>query len=118
VVSFPLSVLAELQMRTKPKHFAPLAGKAYTLTALRANNLPKHKISGLHAVHNPVGTETQLRGLSPRANYTDTAKSVPTFADIGCRVVSVTDPHGRTLGFLDRTRYFFCQEASQMYSRG
>jgi hypothetical protein len=30
------------------------------------------------------------------------AKLVPTFADRRCRGVSVTDPHGRILGFLDR----------------
>jgi hypothetical protein len=30
------------------------------------------------------------------------AKFMPTFADRG-RVVSVTDPHGRILGFLDRS---------------
>jgi hypothetical protein len=29
------------------------------------------------------------------------AKLVPTFADRGCHVVSVTDPYGRILGFLD-----------------
>jgi hypothetical protein len=29
-------------------------------------------------------------------------KLVPTFADRGCHVVSVTDPYGRILGFLDR----------------
>jgi hypothetical protein len=47
----------------------------------------------------------KLRGLSPRENYTDhrlLAKLVLTFADIGCHVVSVTDPYGRILGFLDR----------------
>jgi hypothetical protein len=33
-------------------------------------------------------------------------KLVPTFADRGCPVVSATDLHGRTLGFLDRSRYF------------
>jgi hypothetical protein len=33
-------------------------------------------------------------------------------------VVSVTDPYGRNLGFLDRGRYFFYQEAPQLYSRG
>jgi hypothetical protein len=27
-------------------------------------------------------------------------------ADRGCHVVSVTDPYGRILGFLDRSRYF------------
>jgi hypothetical protein len=30
---------------------------------------------------------------------------MPTFADRGCHVVSVTDPYGRFLGFLDRSRY-------------
>jgi hypothetical protein len=31
---------------------------------------------------------------------------VPTFADGVCLVVSVTDPYGRILGFLNRRRYF------------
>jgi CBS-domain-containing membrane protein len=31
---------------------------------------------------------------------------LPTFADRGCHVVSVMDPYGRILGFLDRSRYF------------
>jgi hypothetical protein len=35
------------------------------------------------------------------------AKLVSTFADRGCHVVSVTDPYGRILGFLDRSRNFF-----------
>jgi hypothetical protein len=34
------------------------------------------------------------------------AKRLPTFADRGCHVVSVTDPYGSILGFLDRSRYF------------
>jgi hypothetical protein len=34
------------------------------------------------------------------------AKWLPTFAERGCHVVSVTDPYGRILGFLDRSRYF------------
>jgi hypothetical protein len=29
----------------------------------------------------------------------------------GCHVVSVTNPYGRNLGFLDRSRYFFFQVA-------
>jgi CBS-domain-containing membrane protein len=65
--------------------------------------------------------KTKPRGLSPRANYTDratAAKLVPTFADRGCHVVSVTDPYGRILGFLDRSRYFLFQIAPQLYSRG
>jgi hypothetical protein len=43
---------------------------------------------------------------------------VPTFADKGYRLVSATDPHGCILGFLDRSRYYFYQEAPQLYSRG
>jgi hypothetical protein len=34
------------------------------------------------------------------------AKLVPTFADTGCHVVSVTDPYGSILCFLHRSRYF------------
>jgi hypothetical protein len=34
------------------------------------------------------------------------AKWLPTFADKRCHVVSVTDPYGHILGFLDRSRYF------------
>jgi hypothetical protein len=33
-------------------------------------------------------------------------KLVPPFTDRGCHVVSVTDPSGRILAFLDRSRYF------------
>jgi hypothetical protein len=33
-------------------------------------------------------------------------------------VVSVTDPYGRILGFLDLSRYFFFQVAPQLYSQG
>jgi hypothetical protein len=37
-----------------------------------------------------------------------------------CREVRPTDPHGRILGFLDRSRYYFFQVAPQLrvYSRG
>jgi hypothetical protein len=40
------------------------------------------------------------------------------FGDRGCYVFSVTDPYGLILSFLDRSRYFFFQVASQMYSQG
>jgi hypothetical protein len=46
------------------------------------------------------------------------AKVVPTFADRGYCVVSVTDPYGRNLGFIDRRRYFYFQVLPQFYSRG
>jgi hypothetical protein len=57
-------------------------------------------------------TKTKFHGLSPRANYADRATAAcrrsacQLFADRGCHVVSVTDPYGRILGFLDKSRYF------------
>jgi hypothetical protein len=66
----------------------------------------------------------KFNGLSLWANYTDRATAacrrrlVPTLADRGCLVVSVTDPYGRILGFLDGSRYFFFQVAPQLYSWG
>jgi CBS-domain-containing membrane protein len=60
-----------------------------------------------------------LRGLSPRANYTDlvtATKLLPTFADRGCCVVSVMDSHGRIFGFLDQSLYYFFQVAPQFYT--
>jgi hypothetical protein len=43
------------------------------------------------------------------------AKLVPTFAVKGCHVISVTDPYGRTLYFLDWSRYIFFQVAPRLY---
>jgi hypothetical protein len=66
----------------------------------------------------------RLRGLCPRANYTDRATTAcqrskcQLFADRGCHVVNAMDPYGRISGFLDRSRYFFFQAAPQLYSRG
>jgi hypothetical protein len=42
------------------------------------------------------------------------AKLVSTFADRGYHVVRVTDPCGRILDFLDRSRYFSFQVAPQL----
>jgi hypothetical protein len=89
------------------------------LLRLHSTNQTKHV---LH--RNIIITKNKLRGLSPRANYTDQstaaccAKLVPTSMDRGCHVVSVTDLYGSILGFLDRNRYFFFQVAPQLYSRG
>jgi hypothetical protein len=51
--------------------------------------------------------KTKHHGLSPRANYTNRATAAcrrsycQLFADRGCHVVSVTEPYGRILSFLD-----------------
>jgi hypothetical protein len=44
------------------------------------------------------------------------AKLVSTLADRWCHVVSLADPYGRIIGFLDWRRYFFFQLAPQLYS--
>jgi hypothetical protein len=46
------------------------------------------------------------------------AKLVATFANRGCRVVNATDPYGRILSFLDRSRYFFFKIDPELYSQG
>jgi hypothetical protein len=46
------------------------------------------------------------------------AKLVLTFVGIGCHVVSVTNPYGCILVFIDRSCYVFFQVAPQLYSRG
>jgi hypothetical protein len=67
--------------------------------------------------------KTKFHGLSSRTSYQPSdrhlsAKLMPTFADRGCHVVSVTEPYVHILGFLDRSRYFFFQVAPHLYSRG
>jgi hypothetical protein len=46
------------------------------------------------------------------------SKLLPTFADRGRHVVSVTDPYCRILGFLDSSCCIFFQVAPKLYSRG
>jgi hypothetical protein len=66
----------------------------------------------------------ELRDFSPRANYIDLATAASRRSQCqllrkeGCRVVNVTGPYSRILGFLDRSRYFFFQVAPQLFSRG
>jgi hypothetical protein len=47
-----------------------------------------------------------------------TERQCQLFADRGCYVVSLTEPYGRILAFLDQSRYFFLQAAPRLYSRG
>jgi hypothetical protein len=68
----------------------------------------------------PDWRTNELRGLSSRANDPDRrllAKLVPTFADRGCHVISVTNPYAHNLGFIDLSGYFFFQVVPQLYSR-
>jgi hypothetical protein len=66
----------------------------------------------LSTVLRAIAADKILHGLSPRANYTYRATAACRRSDYqllrieGCHVVSVTDPYGRILGFLDKSRYF------------
>jgi hypothetical protein len=80
-------------------------------------------VSGKYSVFNELELKkTQwpesASELYPPSDRRMSTKLVPTFADTGWHVVSVTDPCGRILGFLDRSRYFIFQVAPQLYSRG
>jgi hypothetical protein len=93
---------SEAALKVFWKYFAHcssiLRKRAYTEISPTSPPTPKQK--------------TKLLGLSPRANYKDQATAAclaklwPAFGDRGCHVVSVTDPYGHILGFLDRSRYF------------
>jgi hypothetical protein len=80
---------------------------------------PTHKLSQhlLSPVCIAYMEKLKLHGLSPLANYTDRearrllTKLLSTVADRGCHAISVTNPYGRNLGFLDRSRYFLFQVA-------
>jgi hypothetical protein len=59
----------------------------------------------------------KLRGLSQRANYTDWATALVGGVSAnfcGCHVVSVTDPFGRNLGFLNRSSCSFFSSSSSI----
>jgi hypothetical protein len=45
------------------------------------------------------------------------AKLVPTSVDRGCHVVSVTDPYGRTLGFLDQHMNTLAKQNGYAYEK-
>jgi hypothetical protein len=62
-------------------------------------------------------TESESEPYRP-SDFLLSAKLVTTFEDRQRRLLRATDPYGRILGFLDRSRYFFYQVAPQLYSRG
>jgi CBS-domain-containing membrane protein len=66
-------------------------------------NVPhRHDLHESSCVNNTIKTKSESELYRP-SNRHLLAKLVPAFVDKGCHEVSVTDPHGRILGFLDRT---------------
>jgi hypothetical protein len=76
------------------------------------SGIPSFRKEGEAMLYGCLQLKTKLRGLSPRANYTDrvtfACRRFSSFDVSGCHVVSETDPCGRILGFLDRNPYFCC----------
>jgi hypothetical protein len=69
-----------------------------------------------------ITKNTKFNGLSPRGNYTDWATAACRRSD--CQLLRidgakwrVTDPYGRILGFLDRSRYFLSSSSSVVLTR-
>jgi hypothetical protein len=52
----------------------------------------------------PIAEKLKLNSVACPSNRRLSEKLVPTFADTGCHVVSVKDPYGPILAFLDRSR--------------
>jgi hypothetical protein len=75
------------------------------------NSMKRHKFHNFKS----VASESELHRPSDRPF---SAKLMPTLADGWCHVVSVTNPYGRNLEFLDRSRYCFFEVAPQLYSGG
>jgi hypothetical protein len=58
----------------------------------------------LHSTNKQTPSSESANELYRPSDSRLSAKRLSTFADKGCHVVSVTDPFGRILGFLDRSR--------------
>jgi hypothetical protein len=62
--------------------------------------------------------QSKLRGFSPQANYTDRSKLVPILRIEGVPWSAQRIPTAVNLGFLDLSRYFSNEVATQLSSRG
>jgi hypothetical protein len=90
---------------------------AFETQLITSTNRPSICLTG-HINHIKAPWPESASELYRQSDCSLSAKLVPTLADRGCHVVSVTDPNDRILGFLDRSRYCFFQVAPQLYSRG
>jgi hypothetical protein len=61
---------------------------------------------GCGAVGGKIGRGESASELYRPSNRHLSTKVAPILRDRGCHMVSVTDPYGRILGFIDRSRYF------------
>jgi hypothetical protein len=126
------SLPAKIQLQPLLPHFSSLLFCAFQAPSLRMRPVHTVSLTGSQCSLLLRGyVQVQSTGATLKAPWSESAselyrpsdrrlsaKWLPTFADKGCHVVSVTDPYGRILGFLDRSRYFFFQVAPQLYSRG
>jgi hypothetical protein len=95
------------------------SGWRVRLTTSLPSVSPLSRQVGSSTTHDPIGLHGLLQGYNRQTLWPESAsdshslaKLVPAFVDKGYHVVSVTDPHGRILGFLDRSPYFFFHSSS------
>jgi hypothetical protein len=127
-----LSMLVEAIYWAWRPNLTPVAIAVWSLNTFNSCHcLHRYTLKNINIINN-VKNQERLRiihtkkimwpesasGLYRPSDRRLSAKLVPIFVDRGCHMASVTDPYGRTLGFLDRSRYFFFKVAPQLYSRG
>jgi hypothetical protein len=118
VESQPTSYSSTLKENVPPKQHLPICGLNSVISKKTGNFIAtayrtSHSIAAKNSVAS-VRKRTIPTELLPLVSEV----SANFFAVRGCHVVSVTNPYGRILGFLDRSRYYFFQVAPQLYSRG
>jgi hypothetical protein len=77
-----------------------------SLTTVNIRNVPQDQRGskcGGETRQNKTPLSESASELYPPSDRRLSVELVPTLEDRGLRVVSVTDPHGRILGFLDRS---------------
>jgi hypothetical protein len=96
--------------RTK-RHYATESRIIFKITKIQTQNVTEE--IAYHVINKTPWPES-ARELHRPSDRRLSVKLVPTTLDRGSRVVSVTDPYGRILGFIDRSRYFFFQVYPQL----
>jgi hypothetical protein len=117
-VPWPLSYLLKgkrykWSIHVKVEIFSSISNLSYK--NILTNLDPNHKLlPNSFTIISKTKQRTPLSGSYRPSDRRLSAKSVPTFADRECHIVSVMDPDCRILGFLNRSHYFFFQVAPQL----
>jgi hypothetical protein len=84
--------------------------------AFNCKRLRNTRHTGTFGIKNSLALVRQ--GTTRQSDRRSLSKLMRNFASRGRLVVSTRDPHGRIIGFVDRSPYFFFQVSAQLYSQG